>query len=238
MSETTKRTLLLFGGSGAIGTGVAGYFRERGWRVVSVSRSGAESDADATVVWRPEMLAQEAQNRFAAEGAFDAVCWCQGMNFNDRISTVDVEAHLGMYQANVAYILKSLRILLDGDLLRDGSRLCIVSSIWQELSRSNKLSYGVTKSAIKGLVLSLANDLAERNMMVNAVLPGVLDTPMTRANLSPDQIAGFERATGFARLAKVRDVASTIHYLCSPENTGVTAQFIGVDLGFSNVRTV
>ena len=74
--------------------------------------------------------------------------------------------------------------------------------------------------------------------MINAVLPGALDTPMRRRNLSAEQMARLTGATGFGRLPALEDVASLACYLCSRENTGTTGQFIEVDLGFSHVRIV
>ena len=63
---------------------------------------------------------------------------------------------MAIYQANVAYILVTLKALLSASLLAPSSRLCIISSIWQKLARQNKLSYTVSKAALQGLVLSAA----------------------------------------------------------------------------------
>ena len=173
-----------------------------------------------------------------SKGPFDAVCWAQGKNCNDSIFNFDTEVHKSMYEANVLYILKSLSYLLQNNLLKKPAKLCILSSIWQDISRQDKLSYGVTKSAIRGLVLSLANDLGEEGHLVNAVLPGALDTSMTRSNLTESQLAKIVEGTQFGRLPSLSDVANTVHFLCSEENTGLTGQFIKVDLGFSDVRIV
>ena len=61
---------------------------------------------------------------------------------------------------------------------------------------------------------------------------------MTRQNLTTEQIDRLTGATQFGRLATLDDVASMVCYLCSPENTGITGQFIAADLGFSRVRIV
>jgi NAD(P)-dependent dehydrogenase (short-subunit alcohol dehydrogenase family) len=74
--------------------------------------------------------------------------------------------------------------------------------------------------------------------MVNAVLPGVVDTPMARDNLSPHQIDAITNATQFRRLPTLDDVASAVHGLCSATNTGITGQFITVDLGYSHGRVI
>jgi hypothetical protein len=144
--------------------------------------------------------------------------------------------HTALYKANCLFILATLKILLARDLLEAPARLCIVSSIWQKMARQNKLSYCMTKAALQGLVLSAASDLAADGHLINAVLPGALDTPMTRQNLSDAQINGLTSATLFHRLPALEDVSSLVLFLCSPDNTGITGQFIAADLGFSNVR--
>ena len=78
-----------------------------------------------------------------------------------------------------------------------------------------------------------ALDLAPLGVLVNAVLPGVVETPMTRAMLTAEQIAGFERATGADRMVAPNDVAAVVAYLASGRNTGMTGQSVTVDLGFT-----
>jgi hypothetical protein len=134
------------------------------------------------------------------------------------------------------YILATLKALLNHNLLEHPARLCVVSSIWQNLAKQNKLSYCMTKAALQGLVLSASADLAVDGHLINAVLPGALDTPMTRVNLDDAQISSLTSATLFKRLPSLGDVASLVLFLCSPENSGITGQFIAADLGFSNVR--
>ena len=124
------------------------------------------------------------------------------------------------------------------DLLIKPTRFCVISSIWQKIARQDKLSYSMTKAALQGLILSVSADLASDGHLVNAVLPGALDTPMTRDNLLPTQIEQLTSATGFNRLPALSDVVSLVLYLCSPDNTGITGQFIAADLGFSHVRLI
>lgn len=232
---------LLFGASGAIGGAILGAALARGWHVTAVSRHGAAgADARDGVRW---IAADPLEAGFPAEalaptGPYTSVCWAQGANRNDSVYDVSVESHLAIYNANCTYILVTLQALLAAGLLERGSRLCVISSIWQEMARQNKLSYCVSKAALRGLVLSAAADLAKDGHLINAVLPGALDTPMTRANLSAEQIGRLEDATQFGALSQLRDVASLVCYLCGVENTGVTGQFIAADLGYSRVRIV
>ena len=134
--------------------------------------------------------------------------------------------------------LSKMELIMFSKKITNGARLCLVSSIWQHAIRSNKLSYSISKSALSGLVQSAALDLANQNILVNAVLPGVLDTPMTRSVLSIDQINSVASRTGFARLVTPQEVAALCHFLCSEANTALTGQSLVADLGFSNVRPV
>lgn len=238
----TPPHLLVFGASGAIGHEICRMALARGWQVTGVARSIPESALEGcdevkyhaldpcSELFSPTML--------DTGSLYTAVCWAQGTNLNDSVYNVDAERHLLVYRANVLYILVTLQALLQHKLLAPASRLCIISSIWQNLARQSKLSYCVSKAALQGLVLSAAADLATDGHLINAVLPGALETPMTRKNLSADQIDRLSTATAFNRLPALTDVASLVCYLCSPENTGITGQFIAADLGFSHVRIV
>lgn len=94
----------------------------------------------------------------------------------------------------------------------------------------------MTKAALQGLVLSAAADLGKDGYLINAILPGALDTPMTRKNLAPEQLERLQSATLFNRLPTLADVGSLAYFLCSEGNTSITGQFIATDLGFSHVR--
>lgn len=232
-----KRKLLLFGASGSIGSAIASKFASHSWDVVGVTRG--PSSSGASISWN--LLGNDAPvplESLRHYEAFDAVCWAQGQNCNDSIYHFDEQLHRDVYEANVIYILKSLSILLDNNLLQKPAKLCVISSIWQNLSRQKKLSYGVSKAAIQGLVLSIANDIGIDGHLINAVLPGALDTPMTHKNLTKEQMDVVVNSTQFGRLANLDDVANAAYFLCSPENTGVTGQFIKVDLGYSDVRLI
>ena len=228
--------LLVFGASGAIAQSIATAALTRGWQVTGVVRR-SPSDLPQGVI---PLIADPLSGPFdlATAAPYNAVCWAQGANATDSIYDLDLDQHMQLYQANVVYILVTLKALLDQHLLAPTARLCILSSIWQNLARQRKLSYCVTKSALQGLVLSAAADLAPAGHLINAVLPGATDTPMTRRNLAAEQIDRLSQATGFNRLPSLADVANLTCFLCSPENTGITGQFIAADLGFTHTRIV
>lgn len=231
--------LLVFGASGAIGAAICQMALEKGWEVTGVARALPSQPLPQIRSLALDPLADNFDvSSFANVPRFTSVCWAQGMNTNDSVRTVERDVHLQLYNANCLYILETLKVLLAGNLLLPNSRLCVISSIWQNLARQNKLSYCMTKSALEGLVLSASADLASEGHLINAVLPGAVDTPMTRTNLKPEQVDRIAHGTQFGRLVGLNDVASMVCYLCSPENTGITGQFIAADLGWSRVRIV
>lgn len=239
VSPKTTPTFLLFGGSGAIGGTILKSASGQGWHVISTTRGPPPAGDERTTWLTVDPFALDFDPAVLDSNApYSAVCWSQGANFNDNIYDFDVTRHEEIYRTNVIFILSSLRLLLDRNLLTKPARLCVISSIWQNLARQNKMSYGISKAALQGLVLSAATDMAKDGHLVNAVLPGVLDTPMTRRNLSSEQVDRVSSATLFGTLPKLEAVAGLVMFLCSSRNEGITGQFIEADLGFSHARII
>jgi NAD(P)-dependent dehydrogenase (short-subunit alcohol dehydrogenase family) len=232
-----KSKVLIFGATGAIGASLVDWFLSHDWSVTGVSRDSVVEDTDSVqwVGWNPrfEKTAPE-----QLRSPFDAVVWAQGLNFSDSIFSFTAQEHLEMYYANVVYIIDTLRSLLDRSLLAKPCRLTVISSIWQEIARQEKMSYIITKSALKGLVQSLVIDLGGQGFLINAILPGALDTPMTKNNLSEKQLFDIKKATPLGSLATLEDVCNLAGFLCSIDNTGITGQFIIADRGFSYARII
>jgi len=227
--------ILVFGGRGAIGSAVRARFLRLGWQVTATSR---QSDAGEGWVVCDPAAGIENEDLLDSAAPYAAICWAQGANATDSVFDVDLESHASLYQANCLFVIETLKLLLARALLAPAARLVVISSIWQNIARQNKLSYIMTKAAIGGLVRSAAVDLAPRGIFINAVLPSAIDTPMTAANLSAAQLARLAGATGFERLVSLDDVVAAVEFLCAPQNSGMTGQSLTVDLGFSHARLV
>lgn len=237
MSRPLPHRLLVFGASGAIGRAVVAHGRARGWPVVGAGRGDTPEGFDATCWRRYDPLRDEAASALAGEAPFDGIVFAQGANLADSVQRFDLERHLDLYRANCLSVIAGLAALHGADLLAvGGARITVVSSIWQERARADKLSYTVTKAAIGGLVRSAAVDLGREGHLVNGVLPGVLDTPMTVANVSPEQLDRVLAKTTLERLPDLNTVADLICFLCSAENRSISGQSLTVDLGMSNAH--
>ena len=235
----TKKNILIFGATGSIGRSIVSFLKNN-FDVVAVVRSVSDEievhENVTSVVWdvlNHDVLPQKIKNQ-----KIDAICWAQGVNMNDSIYDFDILKHQNMYNVNCLLILKSLNLLLKNNNINHSAKMCILSSIWQNIARQNKISYCVTKAAIMGVVNSLAIDLASKNCLVNAILPGVTETSMTYANLSQNQIESVKSATCHGRLASLNDIAELVSFLCGNANNSITGQCINIDLGFSNARII
>lgn len=221
----------VFGSSGALGTAISNDFENLGFDSVRLSSGPSSANVVSTLDknW-VEVVTQP--------GKLDAAVWAQGFNQSDSINEFSIETFNKHVDANVSYILDTLHKLVSANAFSSSARLVILSSIWQESSRANKLSYMISKSALKGLVTSLCLDLGYKGISVNAVLPGVTDSPMTHRNLSSDQIAHVIEETPLNLLPKIEEVSKTVTWLASPDSSGINGQFITVDNGWTRYRNV
>jgi len=229
--------ILLFGSSGNIGKEISAFFADKGKKVVGVSR-GQHSDKSLSGAVSCDIFTENLSEKLTSFGKFKSVCFAQGKNLNDSIYNFNQQDHLELYKANCLYIIAAIKSLLDADLLEENAKICIISSIWQNIARQNKMSYCITKSALLGLVNSLALDLATSGFLINAILPGALDSEMTRSNLSAQQLQKLQSFTYFNKLPNMKDVAALAYFLCGEDNTSITGQFINVDLGFENAKII
>ena len=222
---------LVFGASGALGSAVCRRLEADQVDVVRVTRQVTQHSgwlSAGTPDWADHLEAR----------SVNRIVWAHGVNAEGGIKDSGVEQLQTLFEANVVYIAQTLRTLLDRDVFARPARLVIVSSVWQHTARNRKLAYVTSKAALAGLVRSLVADLGETDISVNAVLPGVVDTPMTREFLTVDQIGGLEQDTPTGHLVTADEVASTCAWLSSAQSSGVNGQFITVDGGWSEVRHV
>ncbi len=232
LPNLAPRNVLVFGAGGALGSAIASALMAKGDHLHTAGSAEASPSAAA----RSHVVLSYAEspnaNLFAALPPLDAVVWAHGLNASDSITTFDPITFERLWQCNVMFIAASLSALLVSGRLQRDSRLCVISSIWQLESRLGKLSYTVSKAALQGLVKSCALDLGAQGILINAILPGVVDSPMTRRHLSAEQIETITSQTALGRLAQPEDIAEATAFLVSPSNRFITGQFLTVDGGF------
>jgi 3-oxoacyl-[acyl-carrier protein] reductase len=117
--------------------------------------------------------------------------------------------------------------LLERNLLREDGRIVCVSSISGIAGNAGQANYGTSKAGVIGMVGSMAPVLAERNVTINAVAPGFIETAMTAAMPIATREAG-RRMNSLAQGGLPVDVAETIAWFASPASAGLNGNVVRV----------
>ena len=105
-----------------------------------------------------------------------------------------------------------------------------ISSVWGVYGASCEVPYSTVKAGLIGFTKSLSKEVAPSGITVNCIAPGVIDSPMNNAHLSPDEMNELIAETPLGRLGTPDDVAQAAVYLAFAGF--VTGQILGVDGGF------
>jgi 3-oxoacyl-[acyl-carrier protein] reductase len=109
-------------------------------------------------------------------------------------------------------------------------RIISITSVVGQMGNAGQVNYAAAKAGVIGLTKSLARELASRNITVNAVAPGFIDTDMTRV-LGDDVKAELLKQIPAGRLGQPQEVAEAVLYLASPGAAYVTGQTLAVNGG-------
>lgn len=215
-----RKNYLVFGGSGSIGSACCAILQEYG-DVISIS-----SDLE------------NFEEKINSVDIFSGIIWAQGLNVSDSIHDFDQKTFQGVFDANVLYILNTLATITQNKKIAHGAQLLMISSIWSSLSKPNKLSYTVSKSAVNGLVRDLSIEYGDLGVCVNSLSPGPIDSSMTRTNLSDKELSRIVSETPLKRLLSIGEVASAACTIVKGGLFGVTGQDIVIDGGWSVTKLV
>lgn len=225
--------ILIFGATGSIGNYMYKKLREKYNVYATTSSTGVQANNFFHVKLENNKLIHNLLDQNIPK--LDGIIWAHGKNINDSINTISINDFNSIMECNVTFILATLKLLIDSNLLNKNAKMCIISSIWEEFTRDNKLSYSISKACLGNLVKNVAYDLAKENILINNILPGPIMNEMTVQTLSKTELDYITNYTHFNRLISLDDIFHTLHFLLV-ENTGITGQSIKVDLGFTNIK--
>jgi len=232
--KSNMAKLLIFGGTGALGTAIAQKFSGEGYEVIY----GVRTITDGKVQFQVPLTTGPVPDLLKGQ-LFDAVVFAQGANINDSVITSSVEDLNRLFEANVSFISENTKALLSHNLIKQKGKIVILSSLWEQLTRQDKMAYTVTKAAVGGLVRSMAVDLGNaKGILVNGLLPGIVETPMSRGLLSAKQMENIEAQTPGHKLTVPTDVANAAYLLGCEDNTAISGQSLFVDYGFAIARVI
>ena len=243
----TGKTAIVTGGSRGIGRAICLELARRGCNIV-LSFAGNTAAADQTVsdcqALGVQALAVQGNvaDADAVKALFDAAL--------EKFGAIDILVNnAGITRDNLLMLLKEEDFDAVVDTNLKGAFLCMkaavrpmmkqrrgriisLSSVVGLRGNAGQVNYAASKAGVIGMTKSLAKELAGRNITVNAVAPGFIDTDMTA--VLPDKAKeAILSSIPMARLGAAEDVASAVAFLASEEAGYITGQVLAVDGGMS-----
>jgi 3-oxoacyl-[acyl-carrier protein] reductase len=217
------RTALVTGGSRGIGAAIVQKLKSEGYKILAPTRQEMDLESSDSIT---SYLAQR-------KDQIDILVNDAGINriaLLSEIKSKDVDDTL---QINLLAPLQIIREVTPQMQKNRYGRIVNISSLWSLVSRPGRVNYSISKSAINGMTRSLAIELAQYNILVNAVAPGYVATDLTRQNNSAAELEKISKTIPLQRLAEPSEIANLVAFLCSEGNTYMTGQTIVVDGGYS-----
>jgi 3-oxoacyl-[acyl-carrier protein] reductase len=131
---------------------------------------------------------------------------------------------------NLTGAFLAIQQVLQGMMKERWGRIVNISSVVAEAGNPGQANYVASKAGLIGLTKSLAQEMASRNITVNAVAPGFIDTDMT-ANLSQELKENMLGHIPLKRFGKAEDVAAAVRFLASDDAAYITGQVLNVNGG-------
>jgi 3-oxoacyl-[acyl-carrier protein] reductase len=242
MSLQGKKALVT-GGSRGIGAAVAKRLAADG-AAVAITYAGNEAAADATVAAIASAggtafafqadAADPASQRAGVEraaatlGGIDILVHNAGIAAFSAVTDDTDETYDRLFDVNVRGLHVGTRAALPH--LADGGRIILIGSMAGEMGFAGTSTYGATKAAVAALARGWAKDLAPRNILVNTVQPGLIDT-----DLNPADSDMAKQMTGFVplgRYGRVEEIAGAVSFLAGPDASYVTGTTLNIHGGF------
>ena len=223
---------LVIAASSGIGQATVSLLKEAGHSVFTTARDARKIAPDATLD-ATDFEAVDAV--FNQAGAIDGVVNCSGSLLLKPAHSTTKDQYQGVIDASLTTAFATVRAA--GRHMKNGGSIVLVSSAAAMEGLANHEAIAAAKGGILGLVLSAAATYAPSNLRVNAVAPGLTETPLTAALTGSETARKFSEAMhALGRLGKPEDVARAIVFLLDPANSWITGQVLAVDGGLSRVR--
>jgi 3-oxoacyl-[acyl-carrier protein] reductase len=229
------KVALVTGASRGIGAAIANVLARDGAGLVlldvpalaaDLARVAKQLDAETIELDITEEGAPAAIAEKLSDGV-DVVVHNAGVTRDRTIAKMPEERWTGLMEINLSSEERIDDALLAAGLLRDNARIVCVSSMSGIAGNSGQTNYATSKAGVIGMVESLAPELADKGITINAVAPGFIETQMTGAMPIAIREAG-RRMNSMSQGGLPVDVAETIAWLASPASTGVNGNVVRV----------
>jgi NAD(P)-dependent dehydrogenase (short-subunit alcohol dehydrogenase family) len=249
MSRLDGKVAVVTGGNSGIGLASAQRLQQEGARVAISGRSQKTLDEAAKILGKDVLVVQadvsklpEIDKFFSAVsakfGKIDVLFVNAGVATFAPFAGFTEAAYDELFAINAKGAFFTVQKALPH--LNDGASVILNTSVASRIGNPTGVAYGATKAAMRSFVRGLAVDLAGRNIRVNAVAPGPIETPIFgRIGLSKEQVdqalQGFIAAAPLKRVGKPEEVAGAVAFLASSDSSYVTGIELSVGGGAGQV---
>ena len=245
MNRLAGKTALITGAGSGIGREVAHKFGKEGAAVVCADIKGFEETAKEITeaggkaigveldVSKLDSWKQAVDHTMKEFGALDALANIAGIPEAVDIVDLEEEAFDKMMNVNLKGVFFGMKTVLPYFVEKEAGKIVNIASLAAHVGLTNLPSYSASKGGVVSMSRQVAMDYAGRNIQINAVSPGIIETPIL-ANISPEMRKQFTDATPANRLGRPDEIASMVLFLCTNEADFITGQAMIVDGGWGS----
>ena len=245
MFDLTGKTALVTGATGGIGAAIAMALHKAGATVaISGTRANVLEQLKAELGERVHVLPCNLSDSIdveklvpaaeAAMGALDILVNNAGITKDGLAMRMKDGDWAAVIDVNLTASFRLCRAAMRGMMKKRWGRIINITSVVGVTGNPGQANYVASKAGVIGLTKSLAQELASRNVTVNAVAPGFIATPMTDV-LNDKQKEGILTRVPAGKLGSPEDIAAAVLYLASQEAGYVTGQTLHVNGGMAMI---
>ena len=239
--DLSGKVALVTGGSRGIGLAIAQALAGAGAKVAVCARDGAKAQAAAQELpggargYACDVgVAVQAEQTIAAVekdlGPVDVLVNNAGVVRDNLLLRMKEEDWDAVLATNLTGAFLMTKLATRGMIKRRWGRVINITSVVGLMGNAGQANYAASKAGLIGFGKAVARELASRNVLVNAVAPGYIETEMT-AQLTAEQQTALLGAIPLARLGRSADVAGAVLFLASEFASYITGQVLVVDGG-------
>jgi 3-oxoacyl-[acyl-carrier protein] reductase len=243
--ELKGKVALVTGASRGIGRATAETLAKQGAHVVISYVSGADAAREVVAgivasggsaeAIQLDMADAAGSERAVAEvgkrlGRLDVLVANAGISIDALLLRLKDEDLQKILAVNVGGAVACARAAIKLMMRARAGRIILLSSVVGEMGNAGQTAYAASKAALLGVAKSIAREYASRNVTVNAITPGYIETDMTQA-LTEEQRAAMLAGVPLGRAGSGADVAAAVAFLVSDEAGYITGQVIRVNGG-------